>query len=131
MLPHKAERREGTCKFVCPVPNCNFRKEGSRVYIAKHFRVVHKDYRQGCIVKQNRGRYFQIRGSSMYSRNLLLPTRSWRDLFLDKNAPPIVAVEREISDNVEVDEEEEEEGESEEVEFEVRFVMYFRFKFSP
>ena len=49
MLPHKAERREGTCKFVCPVPSCNFRKEGSRVFIAKHFRVVHKDYRQGCI----------------------------------------------------------------------------------
>ena len=46
VLPHKAERREGTCKFVCPVPNCDFRKEGSRVYIAKHFRVVHKDYRQ-------------------------------------------------------------------------------------
>ena len=62
----------------------------------------------------------------MYSRNLLLPIRSWRDLFLDKNAPPIVAVEREIG---QVDEEEEEEGESEEVEFEVRFVMYFRFKF--
>ena len=45
-MPHKAERREGTCKFVCPVPGCNFRKEGSRVFIAKHFRVVHKDYRQ-------------------------------------------------------------------------------------
>ena len=49
VLPHKAERREGTCKFVCPVPSCNFRKEGSRVFIAKHFRVVHKDYRQGYI----------------------------------------------------------------------------------
>ena len=56
--------------------------------------------------------------------------RSWRDLFLDKNAPPIVAVEREIGDGADdrvggqADEEgleEEEDGELEEVEREVQF----------
>lgn len=60
-------------------------------------------------------------------------SRSWRDLFLDKNAPPIVAVEREIigggeeGDKVD-EEEEEEEGESEEVDCEVRFVLDLQIK---
>ena len=61
--------------------------------------------------------------------------RSWRDLFLDKNAPPIVAVEREIGDGIgdgeegrHADEEgleEEEDGDLEEVEREVRFALHF------
>ena len=58
--------------------------------------------------------------------------RSWRDLFLDKNAPPIVAVEREILDDIgdreggQADEEgldEEEDGDLEEVEREVQFAL--------
>ena len=43
-------------------------------------------------------------------------SRSWRDLFLDKNAPPIVAVEREAGNDAGGDEEEEEEDEEEEEE---------------
>ena len=55
-------------------------------------------------------------------------SRSWRDLFLDKNAPPIVAVEREIGGDVDQVDEDEEEGESEEVECEVRlFFLLFNF----
>jgi hypothetical protein len=46
------------------------------VFIANHFRIVHKDY------------------------------RSWRDLFLRADAPPIVAVERDCSEEEEEEEEE-------------------------
>ena len=64
--------------------------------------------------------------------------RSWRDLFLDKNAPPIVAVEREIEDGIvdgeggQADEEaeEEEDGELEEVEREVRLALGLKVKFN-
>ena len=76
-----------------------------------------------------------IRHSYLISHgNVWDSCRSWRDLFLDKNAPPIVAVEREIEDGIgdreggladEEGLEEEEDGELEEVEREVQFALGF------
>ena len=62
IVPSKAEKCPGTeDKYRCPVPGCLFQeKRSSRVFISKHFREKHRDY------------------------------RSWRDVFLNKDAPPFV-----------------------------------------
>ena len=63
IIPTKAEAIKGSSKFRCPIPSCRYhRKEGSRVYISKHFNREHTDH------------------------------RSWRDVFVKVDAPSIISV---------------------------------------
>ena len=66
IIPTKAEAIKGSSKFRCPIPDCRYnKKEGSRVYISKHFNKEHTDH------------------------------RSWRDVFVKVDAPSIISVAQE------------------------------------
>ncbi|XP_059096381.1 RNA-binding protein 33-like [Tigriopus californicus] len=62
IVPSKAVRCPGkTDKYRCPVTNCRLKgRQGSRVFISRHFCEEHKDF------------------------------RSWRDVFIKKDAPPFI-----------------------------------------
>lgn len=70
ILPSKAVKCPGSNdKFRCPVEPCSLNgRTGSRVFISKHFCEEHRDY------------------------------RSWRDVFIKKDAPPFVLREEGTSD---------------------------------
>lgn len=62
IVPSKAVRCPGeTDKYRCPVTDCRLKgRQGSRVFISRHFCEEHKDF------------------------------RSWRDVFIKKDAPPFI-----------------------------------------
>ncbi len=78
VVPHKAKKcANSKTKYCCPVTTCPMTETGSRVHIANHFNKAHPDH------------------------------RSWRDLYIDKNAPQFIANndEQQPSSTSEIDQE--------------------------